>query len=119
MPVVALRPYEFAPADGPDRFHGNQLLYIGWEDHLMFCAPFALPLPPTLPFQALLDGVIPAAFGAHPDCARIDWAQAIWFKSGQPWTPDPAKSLADNGLRHKDVIRFRTPGLLGIAGSHS
>ena len=38
-------------------------------------------------------------------------------QSGQAWTPDPAKSLADNGLKHKDVIRFRTPGLEGIKGS--
>jgi phenol hydroxylase P4 protein len=42
-----------------------------------------------------------------------------WFKSGQPWTPDPAKSLEGNGLGHKDVIRFRTPGLTGIQGSFS
>lgn len=27
------------------------------------------------------------------------------------------KSLADNGLRHKDVIRFRTPGLTGLSGT--
>ena len=31
--------------------------------------------------------------------------------------PDPAKSLAENGLTHKDVIRFRTPGLHGLNGS--
>ena len=23
---------------------GTQLVYIGWLDHLMFCAPFAFPL---------------------------------------------------------------------------
>ena len=40
-------------------------------------------------------------------------------RSGQPWQPDPAKSLADNGLQHKDAIRFRTPGLTGIKGSFS
>ena len=33
------------------------------------------------------------------------------------WQPDPARSLAENGLGHKDVIRFRTPGMTGIAGS--
>ena len=56
-------------------------------------------------------------FGAHPDFAKVDWAKAEWFKSGQPWQPDMAKSLADNGLRHKDVIRFRTPGLTGLSGT--
>ena len=23
------------------------MLFVGWEDHLMFCAPFAVPFPPT------------------------------------------------------------------------
>ncbi len=121
MSVVALKPYEFAPRGRAlENFHGNQLLYIGWEDHLMFCAPFAFPFPPDMPFGALIqEHVLPGAFGYHPDFAKIDWSKAEWFKSGQPWTPDPGKSLAENGLKHKDVIRFRTPGLTGIKGSCS
>lgn len=119
MAVAAIGKYEFAPADAIEKFHGAQLLYIGWEDHLLFCAPFAFPFPPTMPFGALVDQVLPGSFGYHPDFARIDWARAEWFKSGKPWSPDIAKSLAENGLKHKDVIRFRTPGLTGIAGSCS
>jgi phenol hydroxylase P4 protein len=119
MAVVAVKEYAFAPLDRLENFHGNQLLYIGWEDHLMFCAPFCLPLPPGMPFRALVEQVLPDAFGYHPDFAQIDWSKAEWFKSGQPWAPDFYKSLADNGLGHKDVIRFRTPGLTGIGGSCS
>ncbi|MCL2656280.1 MAG: phenol hydroxylase subunit P4 [Betaproteobacteria bacterium] len=119
MSVAAIKKYEFAPADSVDKFHGAQLLYVGWEDHLMFCAPFAFPLPPNMPFAALLEQVLPPVYGYHPDFARVDWAKAEWFKSGKPWRPDASKSLAENGLRHKDVIRFRTPGLTGIAGSCS
>jgi len=117
MAVVALKPYEFPPADSQDKFHGNQLLFIGWEDHLMFCAPFAFPFPPAMPFGAIIEQVLPGAYGQHPQFASIDWSRAEWFKSGQPFQPDFAKSLVENGLRHKDVIRFRTPGLTGIEGS--
>lgn len=116
MSTVALQPYDFPAKDVRGNFPAP-LLYIGWEDHLMFCAPFCLPLPPDMPFGALATQVLPGVFGEHPDFARIDWSRAEWLKSGQPWTPDPAKSLADNGLGHKDVIRLRTPGLTGIAGS--
>ncbi|MBO9679714.1 MAG: phenol hydroxylase subunit P4 [Acidovorax sp.] len=116
MSTVALQPYDFPAKDVRGNFPAP-LLYIGWEDHLMFCAPFCLPLPPDMPFGALATQVLPGVFGAHPDFARIDWSRAEWLKSGQPWQPDPAKSLADNGLGHKDVIRLRTPGLTGIAGS--
>jgi len=121
MSVVAnpaRAPYEFPMRDVRENFPAP-LLYIAWDEHLMFPSPFCLPLPPDTPFGALATAVLPGIYGYHPDFARIDWATVQWLKSGQPWTPDPAKSLADNGLRHKDVIRFRTPGLHGIKGSFS
>ena len=118
MSVTALKPYRFPAKDVRENFPAP-LLYIGWEDHLMFCSPVALPLPPDMPFGALAQAVLPDVYGAHPDFARIDWSELLWFKSGQPWSPDASKSLADNGLTHKDVIRFRTPGLIGIQGSCS
>lgn len=116
MAVVAVKPYSFPAQDGVDKFPAP-LLYIGWEDHLMFCAPFCLPMPPDTLFGAVIEGVLPSVFGEHPDFTRIDWTTVEWFKSGQHWRPDLDKSLAANGLGHKDVIRFRTPGLTGIAGS--
>jgi len=119
MATAAIGTYSFPAKDTVDKFHGNQLLYIGWEDHLMFCAPLAFPFPPVMPFKAILDQVLPGAFGAHPDFAKIDWSKAEWFKSGKPWQPDYSKSIGENGLKHKDVIRFRTPGLTGIKGSCS
>lgn len=118
MSVVALKPYSFPARDVRANFPAP-LLYIGWEDHLMICAPVCLPLPPDTPFVALGAAVLPGVYGYHPDFAKIDWGKVEWFKSGRPWKPDPAKSLAGNGLKHKDVIRFRSPGLNGIAGSYS
>lgn len=119
MAVAAIKEYVGENMDRVENFHGNQLLYVGWEDHLMFCAPFAFPFPPAMRFGDVIEKVLPGAFGYHPDWAKIDWSKVEWFKSGQPWAPNFAKSLAENGLRHKDVIRFRTPGLTGIKGSCS
>ncbi|OJU90892.1 MAG: phenol hydroxylase [Burkholderiales bacterium 66-5] len=118
MSVVALKPYKFPARDARENFPAP-LLFIGWEDHLLFAAPVALPLPSDTLFGALSQAVLPDIFGYHPDFAKIDWSKAEWFKSGEPWSPDPAKSLAENGLKHKDAIRFRTPGLTGVAGSFS
>ncbi len=116
MPVASVGKYEFAPRDVRERFPAP-LLYVGWDDHKMFCAPFAVPLPPTMRFGELCRGPLAAMFGAHPDFARVDWSRVAWLRSGQPFDPDPEKTLAENGLGHKDVLRFRTPGLLGLAGS--
>lgn len=120
MPVQAVvKEHVGEMKDRLENFHGNQLLFVGWEDHLMFCAPFAFPFPPAMPFRELVEKVLPAAFGYHPEFARIDWGKVEWKKSGRPFAPDLSRSLAENGLRHKDVIRFRTPGLTGIDGSCS
>ncbi|QID17632.1 phenol hydroxylase [Nitrogeniibacter mangrovi] len=119
MAVAAVKEYTFESADRLENFHGNQLLFVGWEDHLLFCAPFALAMPPTTLFGDLVGKMLPGAFGYHPDFAKIDWNTVEWFKSGEPWQPQMDASLADNGLGHKAVIRFRTPGLTGIKGSCS
>lgn len=118
MSVVALKPYRFSPRDSVDKFPAP-LLYVGWEDHLLFCAPHCLPIPPDMPFSALIEKVLPDVYGYHPDFAKIDWNEVQWFKSGQPFNPVASKTFADNGLGHKDVIRFRTPRLTGIKGSCS
>ncbi len=118
MSTNALQAYDFPAKDVRENFPAP-LLYIGWDDHLMFASPYCLPLPPDMPFGALATDVLPGIYGEHPDFARIDWNTVVWLKSGEPWQPDPARSLADNGLRHKDAIRFRTPGLTGIRGSHA
>ncbi len=121
MAVQALQPgYTGEVKDRVELFHGNQLIYIGWDQHNMVCAPIALPLPPGMPFGALVEQVLPTtAYAAHPDWPKIDWSKVEWLKSSAPFKPDFGKSLADNGLGHKALVRFRTPGLTGINGSYS
>jgi phenol hydroxylase P4 protein len=42
-----------------------------------------------------------------------------WLKSGQPWTPDPAESLADNGLKPQGRDPLPHARADGIKGSFS
>jgi phenol hydroxylase P4 protein len=99
--------------DTEDRFYGKRLIYLSWENHLMYCAPFCVPLPPTLPFGALVRDVLPELFGEHPEFESIDWQRTLWFNSGKRFRPDFGKSLEYHGLTHKSLIRFRTPQLEG------
>lgn len=115
MTTVAITPdYMGEMKDTMDKFHGNQIVYFGWDHHLKFCAPLAFPLPPDMPFAAVLSDVLPGGFGLHPEFMAIDWSQVQWLKNGQPWTPDPARSLIDNGIDHKTSLRFATPALTGL-----
>lgn len=117
MTVASTARYEFESSDSLRRFHGRQLLYVNWEKHRMFSRPFVLALPPDTPFRVLLEKYIPDAYSFHPDFPKIDWAAVRWQNSHTRFTPDPDKTLAQNGIGHKDLIRFTTPGLDGIAGS--
>lgn len=119
MSVVSIGAYDFTPADREAAFHGNRLLYVGWDQHLLFCAPHCFPFPPAMRFGDLIEKVLPGVYRYHPDFGRIDWSRAEWLRGGQPWQPDPERTLEENGLGHKEVIRFRTPGLDGIGGSAS
>lgn len=119
MSVAAIGDYPAIVKDGVENFHGNQMVIIGWDKHLMISSPMAFPLPPDMPFGAFVNEVMPAAYSAHPDWEKIDWDKVSWLLDGAPFTPDFGKSLKDNGVGHKSVIRFTTPGLNGIAGSCS
>jgi phenol/toluene 2-monooxygenase (NADH) P4/A4 len=120
MSVIALNEgYVGEIRDREENFHGKQLLFVGWEDHLMFCAPHCIPVAPSTPFRVLAGELIPAMYSVHPDWEKVDLLQAEWFRSGDAFTPDFDKTLRENGLGHKAVIRFRTPGLDGIGGSCS
>lgn len=81
----------------------------------MFTSPHCIPVPPDLPFGALVEQVLPSLFGAHPDFAKVDWSAALGRRDGEAFQPDPTRSVRDNGLGHKSLLRLRTPGgLYGI-----
>lgn len=108
--------YPMRQRDQEDKFHGKRLIFLSWENHLMYAAPFAVPLPPNLPFGALVRDVLPLLYGEHPEFEAIDWHRTHWFNSNKRFIPDFGKSLEHHGLSHKSLIRFRTPSLEGARG---
>lgn len=105
--------YPVVMMDSVDRFHGNQLVYVGWDYHTSICTANAYPLPPDMPFAALTGAVLPSVLGPHPEFPLIEWDKVEWLLDGKPFTPDMGLSLKDNGIGHKSLLRLRTPGLNG------
>ncbi|MDP6167048.1 MAG: phenol hydroxylase subunit P4 [Gammaproteobacteria bacterium] len=114
MPTIG--DYQFPARDSEDKFFGNWLIYLCWDNHLMYCAPFCVPLPTNLPFGALVRDVLPMLFGEHPEFEQIDWQRVRWSDSSDEFLPDFGKSLAQHGFGHKTLIRFKTPALEGSRG---
>jgi phenol/toluene 2-monooxygenase (NADH) P4/A4 len=122
MSVAAITPdYEkhIEFRDLEKNFHGNRVVYLHWEQHLSFCSAIAFPLPPAMLFETFVEAIVKPHYSAHPDFQHIDWSQVVWMLDDEKKTPDMAKSLEDNGLRHKSLVRFWTPGLRGYKGSAS
>lgn len=118
MPVHAITPdYQGEVLDKRENFGDNQVVYVGWDHHLMFCAAFAYPLPPQMPFSALLNEVMPSTFSLHPEYEEINWETAEWLLDGQPFIPQMDVSLIDQGINHKSLLRFHTPELKGFQGA--
>lgn len=111
--MVAVGDYPIRQRDDESLFYGKRLIFLSWENHLMFAAPLCVPLPPTLPFGALIRDVLPDLYGEHPEFEDIDWKRTQWFNSDKRFIPDVGKSLEQHGLGHKTLIRFRTPALEG------
>lgn len=112
--MVTIGDYPLMQRDDESLFHGKRLIFLSWENHLMFAAPLCVPLPPTLPFGALIRDVLPELYGEHPEFEDIDWKRTLWFNSDKRFIPDVGKSLEHHGLSHKSLIRFRTPALEGM-----
>lgn len=117
MPVTAISAYSAQPLDSQDKFNGLQLVYLCWEKHLMYCAPFTFPLPPAMAFGEFIERVVKPSISHHPDAPRVDFSRALWRLNDQPFTPDNAASLTDNGIDHKSLLHLNTPGLNGIGGT--
>ncbi|MEO0315653.1 MAG: hypothetical protein RI928_2109 [Pseudomonadota bacterium] len=116
MNVAAINQEVHASHDSAAHF-SQPLIYIGWDEHMMFAAPIVQLLSLETSFDELMHKVLPALYGAHPQFALIHWEQVQWFRGSTMFTPRASASLAAHGFTHKSVLRFRTPGLEGLRGS--
>jgi phenol hydroxylase P4 protein len=117
MTVTARSDYVGEPSESADKYGANQIIYLSWDHHLLFAAPFLFFLPSEMTFQQFFDGPLAQILSPDPDAAKIDWATVQWLKGTAAFQPDPDKSLTQNGIRHKDQLRMATPGLNSVCGA--
>jgi len=116
MSVTAIGSYEHMAHDTADRF-AAPLLYVAWDEHMMFAAPAVVPLSMHTNMADVQAKLLPSLYSEHPDFERIQWSHVQWFCGDRMFTPKPNATLAEHGFKHKSVLRFRTPGLEGLRGS--
>jgi len=119
MAVQSIGDYPIIMKDKVENFNGNLLVFIYWHAHRVVCSPRAFPLPPQMPFGALLTDILPLTYSIEPDFESLDFdtTEIIWEVDGEVIIPDFSKSLKENGVGHKSVIKFITPSLTGKVGA--
>lgn len=119
MALQSIGEYPIIMKDKIENFHGNQLVFINWHAHRVVSSLRAFPLPPQMSFGALLKDIIPITYNIEPDYEYLDFetTEVIWEVDGKIIIPDFSKSLTENGVGHKSVIKFITPSLTGRVGA--
>lgn len=116
MSVKANYPNYRGPVrDRVENFHGNQLVYVMWERHLLFCAPMTFLADPSMTFDAFLETQLAPALAPHPESGELAFSMASWRLDGETFTPRGEASLADNGIGHKSQLRLITLRLSDLA----
>ncbi|MDR2839440.1 MAG: phenol hydroxylase subunit P4 [Azonexus sp.] len=117
MAVASTKPYIGVSRDSVANFNGKQIVYVCWDHHLLFASTLMFCVEPEMQLGDFLRDTVKPLLESDPDCAALDFGQAEWKKAKTAWTPDFNTSLAANGIRHKELLRFHTPGLnsLGIS----
>ena len=110
--------YPSVNMDSVERFHGNQLVYVGWDHHTLYCSAHAMLVSPQQTFQEFLDQQMQAGFHQHPDFENIKWDEVQFTLNKQVIQPRPEQTLAEIGFDQKSLLRFVTPGLNGYKGAH-
>lgn len=118
MAIKTIGAYNPQVRDRVENFGGNYLVYASWDNHRLINSAMGFPLPPSMPFKIFMTEVLPLCYNDHPDFKDLDWdaTEVNWFLNGEPFTPQLEKSLDENGIDHKSIIRFETPELKGING---
>lgn len=114
MAVVSRKEYIGVPRDAFENFNGKQLLFISWDHHLLAAAPIMFCAPPETKLGELIHTQLMPLLQSDPDAIAIDWDSVEWMKGTEAWVPNFEQSLAENGIRHKQQLRMRTPGLQSL-----
>lgn len=114
MAVKAISEYTAIPNDLVENFNGMQLLYVQWQNHMMFCAPFALLVSPDATLPDVFASQIQPAMAPHPESLQVKYDDIQWMLNGEPFKPSLNETLVVQGMDHKSMLIMTTPGLNGL-----
>ncbi|MDI3313828.1 MAG: phenol hydroxylase subunit P4 [Mycobacterium sp.] len=107
MSVKALGSYDFPAKDRQELFGDDQLVHVLWENNMFFCAAACFRVPRAMTWSDFKTQMIDPWASADPDYRPND--ATGWRIDEEEINPKPTETIADLGIPHKGVIRFRVP----------
>ena len=105
MAIKSLGEYDFPSRSAQENYGDDQLVTVWFQDTMWFASPAMFRAPRAMTWADFVAEVFtPFAQGDpdyDPDVPRA------WSLHGAPFEPEGDKTLAELGIRHKDVIGTR------------
>lgn len=105
MTVRSLGTYVFPAKDRQEVYGDDQLVHMLWEGNMLFCSAACFRVPKTMTWSEFKSQMIDPWASADPDY-RPDSATG-WRRDEETIDPKPKDTIADLGIPHKGLIRFR------------
>jgi phenol/toluene 2-monooxygenase (NADH) P4/A4 len=106
MAVKALYDYDFPSADRAENFGDDQLVYVHWEGNLFLVAAATFRAPKAMPFSEFVAAMVNPWASSDPDFDPSSVSD--WRVDDRPLAGPDGASLADLGIGHKSLVKFRT-----------
>ena len=100
--IKSLGEYKF-PSKSRQELYGDDILVHVWrKDSMFFCSPATFRAPKAMKWADFVDGMVMPYVTSDPD---FDQSKDLsWTLIGEAFSPDPEKSLDENGVQHKNTI---------------
>lgn len=105
MAIKSLGEYNFPSRSDAENYGDDQLVSVWFQDTLWFAAPVMFRAPRAMTWAEFKDQLFVPFAEEDPDYDPA--AGRTWTLHGKPFEPQDGQSLADLGVRHKDVIGTR------------
>lgn len=100
--IKSLGKYEFPSKSRQELYGDDILLHLIRKDTMFFCAPATFRAPKAMKWSEFLEGMALPFLTSDPDFDKSK--DLSWTLVGEAFTPDPDKSLEENGIQHKNAI---------------
>ncbi|SMC63487.1 phenol hydroxylase subunit P4 [Janibacter indicus] len=105
MAIKSLGAYDFPSRSRQELYGDDQLVSVWFQDTMWFAAPAMFRAPRAMTWADFRDQMFVPFAEEDPDYDPA--APRTWTLHGAPFEPRDDQTLAELGVRHKDVIGTR------------